>query len=286
MEAGGRSDIARFGGTIESTLQRRERLADRYGTAFGQERVFPALVQAMLQEVPEGSHVLEVGAATGVLTRPLLERAGRLTAMEPSEGMLRRLLESDVASSEKLTILKGMTEELPPRVAYDLAVVTFSPRRGMALLRLLSELAQRVVDRVVMLLEVDGTLDWAYVARSAAQQGFDVRLHLASDPKRERLAVVLVAVIADWRPTLDAAHWALDAQELDVPFPAPRGTATRLIRYFLSTGARALLLRTDDRGVERLYGNLRTAVHRLARSELTVRREGNAIQVVRLPHAE
>ena len=271
---------------MESALVRRERMADRFGTDYGRDRVFPALLAAMLDEVPEDSHVLEIGAATGVLTSPLLAKAGYVTAMEPSEGMLRRLLQSDVASSERLTIVKGMAEELPPRVAYDLAVVTFTPRRGVALLRLLHELAQRVVSHVVMLLEIDGTLDWAYLARSAAQQGFDVRVHLITDESRDRLAAVVVAGVGNWYPTLEIDDWALDAQELEVPFPAPRGAATRLIRYFLGAGSRALLVRTDERGVERLYGNLRTAVHRIARSELTVRREGNAIQVVRLPPAD
>ncbi|MBE0477099.1 MAG: class I SAM-dependent methyltransferase [Coriobacteriia bacterium] len=275
-----------FDASLRSTLERRERLADQYGRAFGQDRVFPALLQVLLEEVPEGVAILEVGAATGLLTRPLLERAGHLTAMEPSEGMLRRLLESDVASSPKLTTIKGMAEDLPPGVAYDVAVVTFTPRRGVALLRLLSELALRVATAVVMLVEVDGAMDWAYLARSAAQQGFGVRVRIVADEARERFAAVMVAEVGEWRPWLGSADWTSDADELEVPFPAPRGAATHVMRYFLESGSRALLVRTDDRGAERLSGNLRTAAHRLARSGVTVRREGNAIQVVRLPSTE
>ena len=71
-----------------------------------------------------------------------------------------------------------------------------------------------------------------------------------------------------------------------MPLPAPRGTATRLVRSFLSGGDRALRVRTDPRGIERLYGNLRTAAHRLAKDEITVRRHGDVIHLVRLPKAE
>jgi len=53
----------------------------------------------------------------------------------------------------------------------------------------------------------------------------------------------------------------------------------------LAGGDRALLVRTDRRGLDRLYGNLRTAAHRLGRDEITVRRTDDGIQVVRLPKA-
>jgi hypothetical protein len=55
------------------------------------------------------------------------------------------------------------------------------------------------------------------------------------------------------------------------------------VRYVLAGGDRAVRVGTDPRGVERLYGNLRTAVHRIARDRLTVRRDGDSIQIVRLP---
>ena len=50
---------------------------------------------------------------------------------------------------------------------FDVAVVTFTPRRGLGLLHLLTSLAAHVRDRVVMLLDDDGSLDWAYLARAA-----------------------------------------------------------------------------------------------------------------------
>lgn len=279
----------RYGVPLQSALARRERIANNYDIDFGQERVFPRLVEALMVVVPEGANVLEVGAATGLLTRPLLERASRVTAMEPSEGLLRRLLESDVADSPFLTIRRGMVEDLLHDEVYDVAVVTFTPRRGRGLLSLLVELGVRVRYKVVMLLDDDGSLDWAYLARGAAIQGFDVSLQLVtgdeSDPADRRRAVLVVAEVDRWQPTLGAVdeEWALDARELEVPFPAPRGTATRLVRYFLAGGDRAIRVSTDARGVERLYGNLRTAVHRLGREEVTIRRQDHEIQIVRLP---
>lgn len=282
-------DRARYGVPLDSALARRERLADRYDIEFGKDRVFPRLVDAMLAEVPVGARVLEVGAATGLLTRPLLEKAGHVTALEPSEGMLKRLLASDVAESPHLTIRKGMVEDLLHDQRFDAAVVTFTPRRGVGLSQLLIELALRVHSKVVMMLDDDGTMDWAYLARGASIQGFDVSVQLVTsrddDPAQRRRAALIVADVRRWQPTLGEPmeDWALDARELSVPFPPPRGAATRLVRYFLAGGDRAVRVVTDTRGIDRLYGNLRTAVHRLAREEVTVRRTGDEIQIVRLP---
>lgn len=278
----------RYGVPIEGALARRERLANQYDHEFGKERVFPRLVAALADEIPPGASVLEVGAATGLLTRPLLERAAHLTALEPSEGMLRRLLASDVAESPHLTIKRGMVEDLLHDEVYDIAVVTFTPRRGVGLSRLLVELGIRVREKVVMLLDDDGSMDWAYLARGAAVQGFDVQLKLVTsrdkDPAVRRRAILLVADVRRWQPTIEQPEdWALDAREIEVPFPPPRGAATRLVRYFMAGGDRAARVITDPRGLERLYGNLRTAVHRLGREELTVRRSGDQIQIVRLP---
>ena len=79
--------------------------------------------------------------------------------------------------------------------------------------------------------------------------------------------------------------WAVDAREVDVPYPAPRGTAARLVRYFMTVGDRAILVKTDKAGIQRLYGNLRTAAHRLGQGEVTVRLQDDGIQIIRLPRA-
>ena len=283
-----------FGVPIESALARRERLADRYDYDFGQERIFPELVETMLAEIPSDIDILEVGAATGLLTRPLLSKAKRLTALEPSAGMLRRLLTSDVAGDPRLGTVQGMVEDLSDEAHFDVAVVTFTPRRGMGLLYLLVALASHVRDRVVMLLDDDGSLDWAYLARAASLQGFSVSLHIVVESRDAaeqstsalRRAVVLSADVSSWRRDVSPEDtWEIESRTLKVPYPAPRGAATRVVRYFMTAGDRALLVRTPDEGIERLYGNLRTAVHRLGRDEVTVRRTGDGIQIVRLPKA-
>ena len=278
-----------FGVPIESALARRERLANLYDYDFGQERIFLQLVPALLEEIPDGCELLEVGAATGLMTAPLLSRARSLTALEPSPGMLRRLVSSDVASDPKLGTMQGMAEDLSADAMFDVAVVTFTPRRGIGLLHLLTTLARHVRNKVVMMLDEDGSMDWAYLARAAALHGFDVRIRIVSeraDVEDPRRAVILVAEAIALANDLSAEEiWEFETRTLDVPFPAPRGAATRLVRYFLTAGERALLIRTDDKGLERLYGNLRTAVHRLGRDEVTVRRTDEGIQIVRLPKA-
>ncbi|MDH4139595.1 MAG: hypothetical protein OEV43_03390 [Coriobacteriia bacterium] len=273
---------------LVSALERREALADKYDREFGKERVFPELVEALLEEVPEGSSVLEVGAATGVLTRPLLGRAGRLTAQEPSPGMLSRLLASEVASSPRLRIRQGMAEDLGDEETFEVAVVTFTPRRGFGLMRLLLILATHVSESVIMLLDDDPGMNWAYVSRGASKHGFDVRVRFVngscSEDEQPRRAVIMVAELGGCALALEPEEaWTLSAREVRVPHPIPRGAATRLVRYLLAGGDRALIITADEEGLDRLHGNLRTAAHRLGREEITVRRHGGHIQLVRLP---
>jgi hypothetical protein len=275
---------------VEGTLDRCELLANRYDYDFGRNRVFPQLVAAVLAEIPDEVRMLELGAATGPLTGPLLMKARRLTALEPSSGMLRRLLPSDVADDPRLGTMSGVAEDLDPDAVFDVAVVAFCARHGIGLLRLLVLLAGHVRHRVVMLLDNDGSLDCAYLARAASLQGFDVRVHLVGETTphvgEPRRAAVLVADVEKSSSVLKPeAIWEFETRTLDVPYPAPRGAATELVRDFLDAGERALLIHTDARGIERLYGNLRTAIHRLGREEVTARRTEEGIQIVRLPKA-
>jgi hypothetical protein len=278
-----------FGVPIESALARRERMANKYDYDFGQERIFLQLVPAVLEEIPDDAEMLEVGAATGLMTGPLLSKARSLTALEPSPGLLRRLVSSDVASDPRLGTMQGMAEDLSPDAMFDVAVVTFTPRRGIGLLHLLTTLARHVRQRVIMMLDDDGSLDWAYLARAASLQGFDVRIRLVTetgvDTEPRRAAILVADPGAEESRRQPEDIWEFESRTLDVPFPAPRGAATRLVRYFLTAGERALLVRTDEQGLDRLYGNLRTAVHRLGREEVTVRRTDEGIQIVRLPKA-
>jgi hypothetical protein len=274
----------------ESTLDRCERLADRYDYDFGRNRVFPQLVAAVLAEIPDEVRLLELGAAAGPLTEPLLVKAKKLTALEPASGMLRHLLPSDVADDPRFGTMSGVAEDLGPDAMFDVAVVAFCARHGIGLLHLLVLLASHVRHRVVMLLDNDGSLDCAYLARAASLQGFDVRVHLvgettppADEPRR---AAVFIADVEQYSDELEPeAIWEFQTKMLDVPYPPPRGAATELIRDFLEAGERALLIRTHAEGMDRLYGNLRTAIHRLGREEVTARRTEEGIQIVRLPKA-
>lgn len=281
---------AEFGVPIESALAKRERLANQYDYDYGQERIFLQLVPALLEQVPENTEILEVGAATGLMTQPLLSRARNLTALEPSPGLLRRLVSSDVAADPRLGTMLGMVEDLSDEAMFDVAVVTFTPRRGIGLLHLLTALAHHVRDRVVMMLD-DTSLDWAYLARAAAIQGFDVQLHIVHednppDGEDAKRAVILVATVGSYDQQMEPEEvWEFETRTVDVPYPSPRGAATRLVRYFMTAGQRALLVRTPEEGIERLYGNLRTAVHRLGQNEVTVRRVDEGVQIVRLPKA-
>lgn len=273
-----RSDDA--GGHLAGELERRERLADLYGYDFGRERVFPELVAALMQEVPEGSSVLEVGAATGLLTRPLLACAGSVTALEPSQGLLRRLLESDAADSDRLTVVQGIVEDLPNRIMHDVAVVTFTPRQGVALVRLLDELASRVSRRVVVLMDEASSLDWAYLARAAAMQGFEVHLRIVSGAGRR--AVVLTADVSTWTPTFEPVVWGEDSRDIEAGYPIPRGEPARIVREFLAAGDRVLRVRIAPEGVTRLYGSMRTAAHREG-GDLAVHRQDDGVMLVRMP---
>jgi precorrin-6B methylase 2 len=268
---------------LETAMSARDRVAAEMGADFGLDMIFQQLIDAMLRELPEGGAVLEVGSATGAITRELVGHVGFVTAIDISEGMLRTLLSMPFARADNLRVMQGLAEDLPREVAFDAAVVTFTPRRGHALSNLLPELAQRVADRVVVVFPDDKTLDWAYLARTASSQGFGVRLEMVRGDEDKR-GVILVADVRDYMPTpTDEEDWNVDAREIDVPYPAPRGTAARLVRYFLSVGDRALLIKTDKRGLQRIYGNLRTAAHRLGQGEVTVRLQEDAIQIVRLP---
>ena len=276
--------LYRFGLPYDSALVQRERFAeDTSDVEFGEDTVFPELIDALLEEIPAEVVVLEVGAGTGMITRELLQRAGAVTAMEPSEALIDRLASSEwAAGSPTLRAVAGLVEDLPGDIAYDTAVVTFTPRRGLALVHLLRELALRVARRIIFLMP-DTSLDWAHLARSASSHGFDVNLRVVASADGRR-GVILSVEVSTWEPRLlDRTEWGEEAKSIDVPFPPPRGTATRMVRYFLAGGDRALTLRTAPEGVDRLYGNLRTAVHRLAREQVTVRRQDDAIQLVKLP---
>ena len=237
--------------------------------------------------------MLEVGAATGLLTRPLLERAGHVTAMEPSAGMLRRLLATRRRRGRDASrVIQGMVEDLPARGRLRCrgSDLHAAPRRRADAAA--ARARDAVLDRVVMLLETEDTLDWAYLARAAAAQGFDVRLHIVTSAAHAGRAHA--SAPRSWSPT--SANWepadpgrasvgGVDAREIEVPYPRPAG---------LRDAARPLLPRRRRPGGPGADGPrgrrapVRQPSHRRApsrRDEIDGAPHGDAIQLVRLPKA-
>jgi len=76
----------------------------------GRPRYPPAAVAAMLEGLPEGPDVVDIGAGTGQLTVALADAGARVTAVEPGPET-RSLLERRVG--EGVHVLDARAEELP-----------------------------------------------------------------------------------------------------------------------------------------------------------------------------
>jgi hypothetical protein len=311
------SEDARFGSTLDSLMLRRDRAAQHEGSHFGTNHVFKELGERVLMEVAPNMRVLEVDAATGVLTRLLLARGASVTALEPSGVFVKNFL--NTIEDSRLTVVEGFTEELDKDESFDLALISFPSRRGIGLLNLINEVKPFVKGRILVVMPDDGSLDWAYLTRGTALEGYDIGVrfltehedrddplktasskatsregatqascpYLPQDIDMIRRAVLLYMTEEHpLRPIKASEAWALAARTITVPYPVPRGAATRLLRYFVAGGDRAVLITTDPRGLTRLYGNLRTATHRIARDEVTVRRVEGGIQLLLIPRAE
>jgi len=300
-------------------MLRRDRAASHEGQNFGTRHMFKELAERILAEVKPGQNVLEIDAAAGILTRLLLARGAHVTALEPSAAFATKFLRA--IDDTNLTVVEGFTEDLPESKAlYDVAIISFPARRGIGLLALLSELAPLVKKSILVVMPDDGSLDWAYLTRGAALEGFDVSTrfitdhsdvsdllsksarsssgvggggevppcpYLPQDIDLIRRAVLLhIERRCELRPIRAEEAWALAARTIHVPYPVPRGAATRLVRYFMAGGDRAVLITTNSAGLPRLYGNLRTATHRIARDEVTVRRVDEGIQLMLIPRVE
>lgn len=282
----------RFGATLESLLDRRERLAHTRGAAFGRDFIGRELVETVLGHVKPGMRILEVDPAAGLFTRLFISRGAQVTALEPSPVFAAELRKHE---SERLSVVTGFTEDLPlHNERYDLAIVTFPARRGMGLLALLNELSPLVSGYILVVLPDDGSLDWAYLLRASAIEGAEATVRFVSEgtPQDEddlrgtkRSVVLRVDHLAAIVPMRLEEAWNLEARIIEVPYPVPRGAATRLVRYFMAGGDRSVIIKTEPQGLDRLHGNLRTAAHRIARDEVTVRRTDDGVQLMLIPRA-
>lgn len=282
---------ARFGATLESLLARRERAAVHEGSSFGKEVLSRELVAGLLRHIAPDSSVLEVDAGPGHLTRVLLTRGARVTALEPSPLFVRDLnqIKSEAEQGDSLDVVEGFTEQVSSEGLYQSALVSFPARRGVGLLAQVNELAPLVEDRILVVLPDDGSLDWAYLSRACALEGFEVHTEFHVDTRHDKVAdmkravLIVIEKTTSYRDMRLDGVWELEARTIHVPYPVPRGAATRLVRYFRAGGDRAVFITTEPVGINRLYGNLRTAAHRIARDEVTVRRVDDGVQLMLIP---
>ena len=343
-----------YGTTLESLLERRERVARSEGGNYGAGRIFPELVNRVLSELSDKDVVLEVDAGAGLLTRQILSRVTAVTAIEPVPLLYRKLNE---INSSKLAAYCGFVEELfapalspkemPEHVqsarailgfdptaagmakrgcdlgaddinsvllktaiedggpVYDFAVVSFPARRGRGILALICELLPLVKDRIFLLLPDDGSSDWSSTLRTVSLKGHKAEAEFVVDNsaieeaqrtgqldvgKIKRAMILTIHAKPLIEKPLCASQivnaWGTALRVIEVPYPTPRGAATRLIRYFKSGGDRSILIKTEQEGMRHLYGNMRTAAHRIARDQVTVRRVDDGIQLMQVPANE
>lgn len=285
---------ARFGATLESLLVRRERMASHEDFVSGNRVKILELGRAILDHIKPSMKVLEVDAGPGHFTRALIRVGVDLSILEPTGVFVRSLqkLVEDKGAKDKVKIYHGFSEELPKDEHYDVALISFPARRGTGLLALVNELVGIVNGEILVVLPDDGSLDWAYLTRATAMQGLEARAefyvdHDVEDPNEAaRAALIVIKKAKEFRELKKNVSWDLAARTITVPYPVPRGAATRLVRYFMAGGDRAVIIKTEAVALNRLYGNLRTAAHRIARDEVTVRRIDDGVQLMLIPHAD
>jgi len=303
-----------YGTSLESLLERRERVAKNEGTSYGSARMFPGLVRRVMAELPAGGgQILEVDAGSGMFTRLLLKAGHTVTALEPVP-ILARVL-GDI-KSDRLDVRCGFVEDFfsdsikrdsgpKAEARFDSAIVSFPARRGRGILALICELLPLVKDKLILLLPDDGSVDWTSTMRAVSLKGFHVcaefvvdtaAIEAAQAEGRLDLAQIKrsMFIVIDATPLMDNPlcpsqiidAWGASIRVIEVPYPVPRGAATRLIRYFKAGGDRSILIKTEPEGMHHLYGNLRTAAHRIARDQITVRRADNGIQLMQIVQSD
>ncbi|MCL2606326.1 MAG: hypothetical protein FWD93_03500 [Coriobacteriia bacterium] len=308
-----------YGTTLESLLERRERVAKSEGTNYGSSKLFKGLAGRVLRDVRPGSRILEIDAGAGLFTRLFLKRGCVVTAFEPAPVLYDMLTCID---DENLTTHCGFIEEQYPldddlnddgadegdslfTAPFDSAIVTFPARRGRGILALICALLPLVNEKVLVVLPDNGSVDLSSLLRSVSLRGYYATAEFVVDLPAVRdvgaagqgelsqiKRAILISVAADplipqpLCPSQVLNVWGSTVRTIDVPYPVPRGATTRLIRYFRAGGDRSILIKTDAQGMHHLYGNMRTAANRIARDQVSVRRVDNGIMLMRVPPSE
>ncbi|MCL2680002.1 MAG: hypothetical protein FWF11_00775 [Coriobacteriia bacterium] len=308
-----------YGTTLESLLDRRDRVARSEGSTYGSNKMFPRLVQRVLTDVSPDSTVLEIDAGAGLFTQLFLQRGCDVTAFEAAPYLCDLLKQID---NKKLSVHRGFVEDsypftgaLTPSAAapapFDTAVVTFPARRGRGILALICALLPLVQQKILVILPDNGSVDLSSLLRTVSLLGYCVRAEFIVDlsaveavqttqagrssgqvelgqTKRAMLVSVQAQPLVKKPlcPSLVVNAWGTTVRVIEVPYPIPRGATTRLIRYFRAGGDRSVLIKTDPAGMNQLYGNMRTAANRIARDQVSVRRVDNGLLLMQVPPNE
>jgi len=299
-----------YGTTLESLLERRDRVARSEGIKYGSGKVSARLAECVLSRLHPGCKVLEIDAGAGLFTRLFLKRGCLVTAFEPAPFLYDILSQID---DERLTVHRGFIEDVYPledslentigEAPYDRAVVTFPARRGRGIFALICALLPLVKEEVLVILPDDGSVDLSSVLRTISLRGYQVNTEFIADLSALRAAAgqldlskikraLLLSIKAEplvekpLCPSLVLGAWGATVRVIEVPYPVPRGATTRLIRYFRAGADRSILIKTDKEGMHHLYGNMRTAANRIARDQVSVRRVDNGILLMQVPPSE
>ncbi len=150
-----------------------------------------AMEIAVLCTTPEGGTVVEIGAGLGALTRPLLERAARVVAIERDRDLVP-LLRSTFANRENLEILEADAKtaaysELFARGPRPHVLAGNLPYQISGPLLTLSAALAREVDRVVFLLQLEVAERLRAAPGSESYGALSVFTQAAYAVKRERV---------------------------------------------------------------------------------------------------
>lgn len=148
-------------GDCASTWDSKERALE----FLNMSRENPERIELVLARLPitRTSRILDIGAGPGTLAIPFAERAGFVTAVEPSPGMAEVMKEqARKANLSNLTILQKRWEDVEPETdlteKYDIIIASYS--LGMPDISTAIDKMQMVSNGQIWLFWFAGTTSW------------------------------------------------------------------------------------------------------------------------------
>lgn len=148
-------------GDCASTWDSKERALE----FLNMSRENPERIELVLARLPitKASRILDIGAGPGTLAIPFAERAGFVTAVEPSPGMAEVMKEqARKANLSNLTILQKRWEDVDPETdlteRYDIIIASYS--LGMPDISAAIDKMQMVSNGQIWLFWFAGTTSW------------------------------------------------------------------------------------------------------------------------------